>query len=203
MPWHNKQNLFQIWRNNGSRLPFAAWLDSWHRDRYVVVEEIEVRSWPYGIARGYPTENGVPSDIYNYDRDWKLQRIIPNAGVYRWEHVPVRLENNIYMKDDSALAGIALTKSARMLDGDGVVRFGKFSGQSLSTIIEKDPSYFNWMVLNVNSFLVNPAYFQLLIESGVVKHEEVVIANEYKVRVYHERRDERRCKPAGPADGPT
>jgi len=50
----NKGNLFELWKENNESLPFKAILDSWSEaaGNYVLVEKIEIKKWPYGVAYG-------------------------------------------------------------------------------------------------------------------------------------------------------
>jgi hypothetical protein len=82
------QNIFQIWRELGEIAPFAVRRDNWSHQYYTVVENVEIKNWPYGIARGYATRNGYPSNHYDYDKKWRANREIPCAGCYQWTHVP-------------------------------------------------------------------------------------------------------------------
>ena len=78
------KNIFEIWDENGRKLPFAVRRDNWTEQYYTVVEEVEIKKWPYGIARGYPTINGHRTNHYNYSSSWRKDRQIPSAGSYQW-----------------------------------------------------------------------------------------------------------------------
>lgn len=78
------KNIFEIWKENGEKLPFSVRRDNWSTEYATVVEEIEIRKWPYGIARGYPTRNGEKSNHYYYSSEWRKNRQIPCAGNYQW-----------------------------------------------------------------------------------------------------------------------
>jgi hypothetical protein len=71
-----KQNIFQIWRENGEKLPFKARIDSWSESlgHFALIEKIEIGKWPYGEAHGQYFFHGVPGE----------KSEIRNAGTYRW-----------------------------------------------------------------------------------------------------------------------
>lgn len=81
----NAHNLFQLWRENGERLPFRAALDSWSEQKghYVLVEKIEVKIWPYGSAFG---------TYFFADKPGRTDKI-DNAGTYRWRILPTENES--------------------------------------------------------------------------------------------------------------
>ena len=78
------KNVFEIWDENGRKLPFSVRRDTWGPEYCAVVEEIEIRKWPYGIARGYSARNGCRNTHFSYDSKWRQDRQIPNAGSYQW-----------------------------------------------------------------------------------------------------------------------
>jgi hypothetical protein len=76
---HDKQNVFEIWKENGEKLPFKVRIDSWS-DRlghYALIEKIEIGKWPYGKAYGQYFFHGKPGE----------RGQIQNAGTYRWKLV--------------------------------------------------------------------------------------------------------------------
>lgn len=69
MPWRIEtqpdtdwKNIFQLWDENGRRLPFKVAKQTWSAEagHYLVVERIEIGNWPYGKAWGQYHWNGVP-----------------------------------------------------------------------------------------------------------------------------------------------
>jgi hypothetical protein len=181
MTWHNKKNLFQIWKDNAQELPFAAWIDSWSKERYTIVEEIKVQKWPYGIARGYPTVNGVPSEIYDNYPDWKRDRIIPNSGVYRWEQVPVKLVNGIYVKDNDQFSGIKVAGNAKLYSGESIFNFGKYKGKTVAQVMVENKSYIKWLVLSVNTVVFEEQCLVVAFENNNQEDREVITVNTYKL----------------------
>lgn len=81
------KNLIQLWEENNEIVPFKARRDNWNRNFYVVVEKVEVGNYPYGKVYGYPVENGVRNNHFAYNRIWREEGIIPNAGSYQWNLV--------------------------------------------------------------------------------------------------------------------
>lgn len=78
------KNIFEIWKDNGERTPFAVRRWNWTSEYYTIVIGVIVKKWPYGDAYGYPTVNGTYSNHYEYDTRWKNGRIIPCCGCYQW-----------------------------------------------------------------------------------------------------------------------
>jgi len=180
------QNLFQIWKYNGEVLPFAAWLNTWNKDRYTIVEEIKIEHWPYGIARGYPTVNGIPSDIYECYPEWKSDRVIPNAGVYRWEHVNVKLVNGIYVKDKMMKKKVRVSKKTQLYHESTIVEFGKYKGFTIEQIFDKDFSYFRWLIFNVNMIVVEPDCMTKLLEAKGLQDQELFGYNRRNYKIFSE-----------------
>lgn len=89
-PWNRssttnkEQNIFQIWKANREKVPFAVRNYRWSDKYYTVVEKIEIGKWPYGYAYGYPTINGKYSDHYERNKSWRQNKLIPLAGCYQW-----------------------------------------------------------------------------------------------------------------------
>lgn len=58
-----KKNIFELWKESGEKLPFAAVIDSWDPvEHFVVVEEVLIKKWPYGEAKGQYFFNGRPGE---------------------------------------------------------------------------------------------------------------------------------------------
>jgi len=79
-----QKNIFEIWKENGEKLPIAVRRQNWDEQYFTVVTGVQIRKWPYGEAYGYPTLDGDYSNHYEYDSKWKNRRIIPCAGCYQW-----------------------------------------------------------------------------------------------------------------------
>ncbi len=70
------KNIFQLWRENGEKLPFKAIIDSWDESKhYALIEKIQIKEWPYGNASGQYFFHGKPGE----------RGQIRNAGTYRWK----------------------------------------------------------------------------------------------------------------------
>jgi hypothetical protein len=78
------KNLFQIWQENGNKVPFMARRFNWTNEYTVIVEETEIIKMPYGIARGYAMKNGQRTNHFAYGTQWNRDQRIPNAGSYQW-----------------------------------------------------------------------------------------------------------------------
>lgn len=76
-PNRNWKNIFQLWRENGERLPFIVARNSWETagGSYLVVQRVEIKTWPYGSAWGQYYYRGKPSGP---------QEKIQVAGTYAW-----------------------------------------------------------------------------------------------------------------------
>lgn len=48
---------------------------------------------------------------------------------------------------------------------DDLIQFGKWAGQTLRTVIERDPSYVQWALREVNNFYISEEAQQLLDEA--------------------------------------
>jgi len=71
-----KKNIFELWRENGEKLPIKVMLDSWDESKhYALVEEIKITKWPYGKAFGQYFFNEKPGE----------RGEIKSAGTYRWK----------------------------------------------------------------------------------------------------------------------
>jgi len=47
------KNIFELWKENGEKLPFRIRRDNWLMpDVFILVEKVEIKKWPYGIAHG-------------------------------------------------------------------------------------------------------------------------------------------------------
>jgi hypothetical protein len=72
---HDRKNIFELWKENGEKLPMKVIIDSWNpNEHYALVERIEIGKWPYGKAHGQYFFHGKPGEIGQ----------IRNAGTYRW-----------------------------------------------------------------------------------------------------------------------
>ena len=74
------KNIFQLWKENGERLPFKVAKSTWSaaKGHYLIVEKVEVKKWPYGDAWGHYHWHGRPSE----------RGKIKAAGTYNWKLIP-------------------------------------------------------------------------------------------------------------------
>ncbi len=70
------KNIFQLWRENGERVPFKVAKNTWSAEagHFLIVERVEIKKWPYGDAWGHYHWGGRPSE----------RKKIDAAGVYKW-----------------------------------------------------------------------------------------------------------------------
>jgi hypothetical protein len=70
------KNIFELWKENGEKLPFKAIINSWSEEKghYAIIEKVEVKTWPYGDAYGQYFFHGKAGE----------RGKIRNAGTYRW-----------------------------------------------------------------------------------------------------------------------
>lgn len=79
-----EKNIFEIWKENGEKTPFAVRRRNWANQYYTIVTGVVIKKWPYGDAYGYATINGTFSNHYEYDKRWRESGIIPCCGCYQW-----------------------------------------------------------------------------------------------------------------------
>jgi hypothetical protein len=82
-----ERNIFEIWKENSEKTPFAVRRRNWSSRYYTIVVKVVVKKWPYGDAFGYSTIHGSYSNHYDYDGRWRKSRIIPCCGCYQWSLV--------------------------------------------------------------------------------------------------------------------
>jgi len=68
------KNIFQIWRENGEKLPVKVHRWTWPDERYAVVTRVEIKKWPYGKAWG---------TVYWNSKEYETGEI-SGAGNYQW-----------------------------------------------------------------------------------------------------------------------
>jgi hypothetical protein len=85
MEFHTKPatgwtNIFELWRENGERLPFEVVKSTWspRAGHYLIVEKVEIKKWPYGTAWGHYHWNGRSAE----------RGQIKAAGTYNWKRRP-------------------------------------------------------------------------------------------------------------------
>jgi hypothetical protein len=69
------ENVFELWRGGGEKLPFSVRRRSWNPAvSFFVVEGVEIKNWPYGKAWGRFRGQGPVEQLQC-------------AGCYQWERV--------------------------------------------------------------------------------------------------------------------
>jgi hypothetical protein len=152
------KNIFQLWKDNAERLPFAVRRDNWAAEFLTVVESVEITRWPYGIATGYAALNGIPNDHYEYDGAWRAGRVIPCAGSYQWTMVAGKLVDGRWVEEGEWKPPVVLDRKASLLRAGDALPFGKqHRGKLIEAVIGEHPDYVSWMLTNVNSIVIDPA----------------------------------------------
>lgn len=143
------KNIFQIWEENNRVVPFCVSKGSWSDERiYVVVQEVIPNEKGYGVAYGIPVTEGIINTYFDYNRMWKTQKKIPNAGVYNWIGRPNKSLNIIGL-DESRFQEIEGKEIYGLQDK---IPFGKLKGKTIKEIIELSSSYLDWALKNVQGF---------------------------------------------------
>jgi len=76
------RNVFGIFADL-QKIPFAVSRKNWTDEDYAVVTKV-IPKGDYGIAHAFPVRNDIPNDHFAYDRQWKSNMVMPNAGSYQW-----------------------------------------------------------------------------------------------------------------------
>ena len=162
-------NIFEIWRKNKEKVPFAVRKTSWSDPSiYVIVVKVIPDNNGYGKAYGYPTTNGAPNEYFEYDNKWRKDKQIPVAGCYVWEEV-----ENVEIREDECQQVMNLKKVHKeaeykptkkssikvkgMYELETVVTFGKYKGKTIAEVLEVDPGYLKWAVTTIDGFVLDKA----------------------------------------------
>lgn len=155
------KNIFQIWKENGEKTPFAVRRDNWSEKYYTVVEKIIIRKFPYGKAYGCPVKNGITTDHYKYSKEWCDNKEIPCAGCYQWTRVNLELPrgkndkppNNIITKSTQPIKNI---RNRSINELQSILKFGKHKGKTIEQVLKFESSYVEWCIKTIKDFCVNP-----------------------------------------------
>ena len=96
-----RKNIFELWRENGEKLPFRVRRVNWTMpDVFILVEEIVIEKWPYGIAYGKSMEINAKGEEVISDNQYHCRGktkyingegkpavktgVIGCAGCYQW-----------------------------------------------------------------------------------------------------------------------
>jgi hypothetical protein len=82
-----RRNVFGIFAELG-KVPFAVSRWNWKDTDYAVVTKV-IPKGDYGVAYGFPVHDGVPNDHFAYERRWREDMTMPNAGSYQWRVIDV------------------------------------------------------------------------------------------------------------------
>ncbi len=144
------ENIFQIWDRIGRKTPFAVRRENWPVGFYTIVETIECEKMPYGKAFGYPTNNGNYTNHYEYDNRWRKEKLVPCCGCYQW----IYEENADLSKYKDGLRATEINiKGAKTIKS--IFYFGKYKGEDLNSIFDRDPGYIEWSINNINGFYLS------------------------------------------------
>ena len=141
------QNVFQLWKSIGERLPFAVRRNTWSKESYLIIHDIRIKKYPYGDAAGI---------FYNNDKP-KSQKPEPVscAGCYQWELVDSSGSKNETYKGNN--------RKLKVYNKDDCFDFGKYyksefskGHKTIEQVFKDDPSYIKWCLKNVESFCLIP-----------------------------------------------
>ncbi len=178
------ENIFQIWDRIGRKTPFAVRRVNWSNQFYTVVEQIECEQMPYGKAFGYPTEAGIYTNHYQYDKNWRKEKRIPCDGCYQWFLV----ENTDISTYKKAIP--TLEKDSRdsyyMLSSH--VNFGMYKGKTVDDIFFTNPNYIEWAINNLACFILDEKTINYLhsIKSNFRFKEETIENNSKKLKLWEQ-----------------
>lgn len=167
-------NIFEIWRKNGEKVPFAVRKMSWSNpDIYAVVVEVVPDKNNYGKAYGYPTTKGTSNDFFEYDKGWRNNRQIPVAGCFVWEEV-----TNVVVREEEVKSAMDIMevnkeikiktreKCATNIKGiyelQTIFTFGKYKGMTVTEVIDTNPRYLSWAENNIDGFILAPEVEEIL-----------------------------------------
>lgn len=136
-----KDNIFNIYYNIGKRTPFQVKRSRTadedfrynQKGRTFMVERVESHG-RYGKAYGYCMIDGVRNDEYMKQCYPDKGDEIPCSGCGEWTLVDV--------------PGVDMNEIFPVHTKDELMQFGKYKGQTIADIYEKDPKYLFWLVDN-------------------------------------------------------
>ncbi|MGB7787489.1 hypothetical protein [Methanoregula sp.] len=138
VPIKRLKNIFQIWKENDEKVPFAVRRRSVSGQYYTVVERIEIKKWPYGDAFGYPTINGQYSGHYEYSKEWRNQKKIPCSGCYQWT-----LAENVKIFQDFSIFDLSKSFKAKKIERTSILeKKGAYTFDEIRGIYPK--AYAKW-----------------------------------------------------------
>ena len=80
------KNVFELWKENGERLPFRIKRDNWVNPMvFILVEKITITNYPYGIAKGKSMKIDEGGEEVISENQYHCKKgIIGCAGCYQW-----------------------------------------------------------------------------------------------------------------------
>lgn len=171
-------NIFEIWDGIGRKTPFAVRRDHWSEEQYAIIEKIECEKMPYGKAFGHPIINGEYSNRFDYDQDWRDEKIIPCCGCYQWtlaDDIEINKGKEISQQYKKRLNTANLTISN--------LNFGKYKGQTVEQVFVQDPKYIEWALINMEKFCLTKDSLESLEEfaNNFKFHEQTKKINNQKL----------------------
>ncbi|ANH80236.1 hypothetical protein A8C56_03885 [Niabella ginsenosidivorans] len=150
-------NIFEIWDGIGRQTPFAVRRDHWGEEQHAVVERIECEKLPYGKAFGYPVVNGQNSDRFEYDEQWRNEKLIPCCGCYQWTFI-----EDAEINKDKKLSDQYRKRLNKALSIFSKLTFGKHKGYTVEQAFLQNNQYIEWALLNVEKFCLTKEAIHLL-----------------------------------------
>jgi hypothetical protein len=152
-------NIFEIWDGTGRQTPFAVRRDHLGEEQWAIVERIECEKLPYGKAFGYPIINGEKSDRFEYDEQWRNEKLIPCCGCYQWT-----LIENSEINDGKKLSSQYRKRLKMAFCISSALNFGKYKGQTVEQAFLQDQQYVEWALINIEKFCLTNESIHLLEE---------------------------------------
>ena len=161
-------NIFEIWKHNKKKVPFAVRKMSWSDPNvFAIITKVVPDDKGYGTAYGYPTTNGILNDYFEYDPDWKKHKHIPVSGCRVWQILEdieiVESEGGIIInKVNAKKAKATKTKRNSTYTFDTMLTFGKYKGKTIKEVVDINPGYLKWAVSNIEGFNLTPEIVELI-----------------------------------------
>ncbi len=171
-------NIFEIWDGIGRQIPFAVRRDHWSEEQHAIVERVECEKLPYGKAFGYPVVNGQNSDRFEYDEQWRNEKLIPCCGCYQWTFI-----EDAEVNRGKRLSNQYRKRLKKAFSLSSKLTFGKYKGGTVEQAFMKDNRYIEWALLNIEKFCLTKEAIDLLegMGTGFTFHDETKKINGQKL----------------------
>ena len=123
-------NIFDLWRDLGKVTPFIVKRNSWGHLSYKVTRVCPKRQ--YGDVYGYRMQDGVLEE-------GAQEELIECSGCGNWQLIENLNENLSEAKWN-------------LIDNDLKFMFGKYKGETIREVNEKDSEYLNWVYSSIGGF---------------------------------------------------